>query len=110
MAHWHEYRGFTQMIKDWLKAQGWALVREGPDDDLYTKGAPVCMNTAAALFQELMDRASAHDFRKRRYIEAQAELAQLKSAVYELRKENDNLKRAALPLTLHGPHRQYDGG
>ncbi len=44
------------MIRAWLESHGWVCVRSDDEGDLYTKGNPVCMNTEAALFQELMDR------------------------------------------------------
>lgn len=47
------------MIRAWLERNGWKWVgtdtQTDGDDDLYTKGSPVCMNTAAALFSELTD-------------------------------------------------------
>lgn len=44
------------MIRAWLERHGWTHLRADGDDDLYTKGSPVCMSTAAALFLEMMDR------------------------------------------------------
>jgi hypothetical protein len=57
------------MIREWLERRGWTCVRSDDEGELYTKGNPVCMNTAAALFQEALD----FDSRVKRLLEANNE-------------------------------------
>ncbi len=81
MADLYEYIGFTRtgMIRKWLEAHGWHHFRRTAEGvDLYKKAGPVLLDTASALFQELMDREAAYEFAMKAYAEGRQEVIRLR--------------------------------
>lgn len=72
------------MIREWLERNGWTCVRSDEEGELYTKGNPVAMNTAAALFSELMDREANYEARRMLLVASNEIVERYRERIWEL--------------------------